>query len=223
MPRKPKLAGKKNLPKGKKKMMNNRRRPARAGQLTTYNNRMTNYIRVSKTNLNVSTYVGTTSGLVVNTILNPLLNNMPDLNYYTPLFAYYKIRSIKYTFKWFDTDSSATSTSTLSNVYQPKLYICQNHDGNLTNANNLVEKKNMVAFTFTPEKTEFSFTIYPVTLSPVYYSSSASGYKKNPQTWIDIDYPSVPHYGALLYIDGIPLGTAIYRTETWNVDFKEAN
>lgn len=224
MPRKPKLAGKKNLPKGKKRMQN-RRKPkvARAGQLTHYNGNMAQQIRASKTSLNVATYVGTAAGGTVNTIINPLLTGMPDLPYYQSLFAYYKIRSVRYTFKWFDTDSSASSTSTLNNVVQPKLYICKNYDGNLTNANNLVEKKGVVAFTFTPEQTEFQFTVYPHTLSPVYYSNTASGYKKNPQCWIDCDYVSVPHYGVLLYIDSIPLGTAISRTENWTVDFKEAD
>lgn len=215
---------KKNLGKKSKRFYRRRRinkRPARSGQLVAYNNQLTNRVRASKTSLNVASYVGTAPGLVVNTVVNSLLSGMPDLAYYQALFAYYKMKSITYTFRWSDIDS--TNTTTLSSVQQPTIYVCSNHDGNLTNANNLVEKKGVKSFTFTPEKTVFKYTIYPVTVSPVYYSNVASGYKKNPQCWIDVDYVSIPHYGMLLYIDNIPGGTQITRTETWNVDFKEGN
>jgi hypothetical protein len=215
---------KKNLGKKSKRFYRRRRglkrKNTKVSQLVSYNNQISNRMRLSRTYINIGSYSGGTSGLTVNAILNPQLVNMPDLASLQALFAYYKIKKITYTFTWKDFDG--TNNITLGSATQPTLYFSSNKDGNLTNANSIFDHKNVKSMTFTPEKNVIKFSIYPTTLSQVYYSSVASGYKSNPQVWIDMDYVSVPHYGALLYIDSVPAGTIVYRTEEWIVDFKES-
>lgn len=205
------------------KRYNRRKRAAKKkvvkarGQMVQYNRVGTNYFRSSKTYLNRVQY---TPG-VVNTIINPQVNAMPDLGNIAAIFSYYRINKITYTFRWQDMDS-ASNTNTLSSVVQPTLYICHNYDGNVTNATGITERKGSRSITFTPERNVFTFTVYPKTISPVYLSSVASGYTINKSRWIDLDYSTVPHYGVLLYIDNVPPGTIVNQTETWDVSFKEA-
>lgn len=214
--------GKKKMPKKGKKSMRQYKRKSRliksqSGQTMKYNNALTQYHRARKTVL-TSTYFSPASA--ISYVYNPTVGAMPDLANYTALFTHFRIESFSVTFRWVDDGTQAGVD--LQTVQQPVLNICFNDDGNLSTVTSTVigEKRNVVQHTFTAEKSVFTYTFYPKTISPIYYSSVASGYKLNKKEWIDCDYSATPHYGIAVYIDQLPVGTRLNVDHHYDVSFK---
>lgn len=221
MPRKP-IAGKKSYQPKKKGQMKRRPRKSKVikgqgGQTMKYNNALTQYHRARKTLLDTAFL---SPGSAVSYIYNPTIGAMPDLASYQALFTHFMLNSMSLTFRWLDDGTQAGVD--LDSIQQPVLNCCFNDDGNVSSVTSasIGEKRNVVQHTFTPEKSVFTYTFYPKTISPVYYSSIASGYKTNKKEWIDLDYTATPHYGFMSFIDQIPVGTKISISLHYDVSFK---
>lgn len=223
MPRKSKLAGKKTYQPKKKGQM--KRRPKKSGQIRgqggqtiKYNNSLVSYHRARKTLLNATFFSAGSPGIAA--AINPTVASMPDFGNYTSLFTHYMINSFSITFKWVDNDLQQGVD--LTSVRQPVLNIGFNDDSNVAAVTQALvgEKRNMVQHTFTPEKSVFTYTFYPKTVSPVFLSNLTSGYKANPKQFIDCDYSAVPHYGVVVWAEQIPVGTQINVDYHYDVTFK---
>jgi len=150
-----------------------------------------------------------------------LANSMPDWSVITSLYNRYRMDAVTYTFQWVDNQS--VPGTDLSTVRAPKMYIRYNYDSNLNIGNvitKLQELDNVQVFTFTPEKTSFSYTYYPRVIEPVYLSSVATGYKVGKKQFIDVQYGGVPHYGLIFDIDYLATGTNMLYDITWKTSFK---
>jgi len=171
-------------------------------------------------NQNTSNVI-TGSGVPTTLIGGALVQSMPDFTSITALYNRYKMKKITYTF-----NLQATGGFSLFALDLPKMLIRYNYDSNLTGAGilaKLQEIDNVVQFQFTPEKTQFSYSYYPKTISQVYLSGIAIGYKLNPQQYIDKFYSDVPHYGIMWYIDNLATGLQITYDIAYEVSFKYQN
>jgi len=198
----------------------NRRRPVRKGrkgkkgpkqvqQALAMNSISSKTFRCVKTQLNAqqSSVVG---GGTVSLVSAFTAVNIPDFLNYAVVFNQYRINKIHLTFRLKD----VSGTASLSNDQMPTIWIRYNYDSvNMTpstpSANvifNLQKLPNVKQVTFTPNKTQFTYTLVPLTSSPVYLSSLATGYKMNRKLFIDVAYNNVPHYGIHYYVDNLPSG-----------------
>lgn len=196
----------KNAKMGKKGMRRKRRNQnvGRLGNLTTMNNIESKQFTVSTTSLGHTTINGSNasaSAYLVNDI-----THLPNYSTYLQLFDRYKIHRIKATFKWVDTDDSVKQ---LADYRTPQIFMRYNYDSNAATGTQAVDLKNSKRVVLTPEKQMVTYTWIPKTVSPVYLSSVATGYKQNPPTWIDGTYTGVDHYGLSYYIDYLPVQTSI--------------
>lgn len=219
MPPKGKKPFYKKAKKGNKKKQLKTVKPVRgyAGTALTYNRVKTQYYNCAKSYLGQVIY---TAGNSYNQAFRFDLLAMPDYAQLAQVFAHYMINSITLTFRFMDITSD--DTFTLDNVPSCHLYIAHNYDSTLNDASHVAEKRNMVSHTFTKEKNLFSYTVYPKTVSPVYLSAVSTGYKVNPKVWVEKSYQSVSHYGALLWIPSIPVGTRVACDYTYNVSWKHS-
>jgi len=160
-------------------------------------------------------YTGTNNA--VSSALSDQIAIFPDISAFTAIFQYYKINSITYHFTWKEGGPTPLDLSTLQ---QPQIYCKDNFDSTATTAGAITQGSNARNTVMTPENPRFSFQHYPVTVSPVYLSAIANGYKVNPKQWIALAYQTVPHYGQLLYIDNIPIGSIVTVDIEMNVSFK---
>lgn len=203
----PKKNFKRKFRKNAKKVM--RRKPrkqnvGRLGNISTMNNIESKSFTVSTTKLGHVTITGangSASAYLVNDI-----TDLPNSSTYLSLFDRYKIRRVKATFKWVDSDDV---NKPLGDYRTPQLFMRYNYDSNAATGTQAVDLKNAKRVVLTPEKQMVTYTWIPKTVSPVYLSSVATGYKQNPSTWIDGTYTGVDHYGLSYYIDYLPTNTQI--------------
>ena len=199
-------------------------RPVVNSQALVYNKMPTKPVRFVKSFFAGATFVGVnTAQSSVNAFL---CQNMPDIGNIQLLYNRYRINKIHLTYRLKDNGNG--DALNFNTVTMPTMWIRYNYDSNdLTSAtptatvkNRLQELNNVKSFTFTPEKTQFVYTINPRTISPVYLSSILTGYKLNPKQYIDIAYTNVPHYGVAWYIDQLPSGLMLEVDTTFDVSFQ---
>ena len=193
------------------------------GQFKTLNyekNPIVSFTKTAKFNVNgVNQLLGTNASQQF--LGGALASTMPDFGVITSLYNRYRMDAVTYTFQWIDFQS--TTGVDLGTVRAPKMYIRYNYDSNLTLStvsSKLQELDNVQVFTFTPEKTSFSYTYYPRCIEPVYLSGISTGYKLGKKQFIDVQYATVPHYGLMFDVDYLALGTGIIYDITWKQSFK---
>ena len=166
------------------------------------------------------TYIGT--GTHLSSIGGITVNAMPDFLNISALYNRYKIMSVTYNF-----NIQPVGTGGLVSFDLPKMTIRYNYNSQLTSStvmpNVFQDLNNVKQFQFTQDKTQFAYTFYPRCNEPVYLSLTATGYKLSKPQYIDVAYPSVPHYGIMWYADSVPVGVKICLDITYKVAFKYAS
>ena len=187
--------------------------------LNTTKQKLMSFEKTSRSVINGTTFITGTNNQ--DTYLGGALpSSMPDWGSITQLFNRYRLDAITYTFTL--TNEYETPVDMFS-TRMPKMYIRYNYDSNLTSGNvgdKLQELPNVKLFSFTPTKTQFSYTYYPRCIEPVYLSSIATGYRLAPKRFIDVAYGDIPHYGLMWNIDFLADGLQIQYDITWRQTFK---
>lgn len=191
-------------------------------QLVLYNEtpKSRNQYQVLKTEFLHTSFTGT--GFLVGAVALQTIASMPDIADFVNVFDEYKINKITWTF----TLKLVTTSTSLEDHTMPKMLVRYNYDSNLTSASAtfpiMQELNDVLGYQFTPQKTQIKYTFSPRTVTPVYLSLVATGYKTNPATWISTQYTGVPHYGIQIAVDYLASGLIIEVDQEWDVSFRDA-
>lgn len=178
-----------------------------------------NQFQVRKTEFLHTSFTG--AGFPTGAVALQSIASMPDISDFVNVFDEYKINKITWTF----TLKLVTTSTTLDDHTMPKLLVRYNYDSNLTSASAtfaaMQELNDVLSYQFTPQKTQIKYEFSPKTVTPVYLSLVATGYKTNPATWISTQYTGVPHYGIQIAIDYLAAGLIVEIDQEWDVSFRD--
>lgn len=121
------------------------------------------------------------------------LNDVPNVSEFVSLFDQYTINWVEY--EWIN-------RSALTGIQAPVIYAAPDYDDD--GAPTLIEmlqKQNVITFTFSADRTQVKMRIRPNALRQVYRSALTTGYERSPVgTWMDCATPDVPFYGLKYFI-----------------------
>lgn len=167
------------------------------------------------------TYSATTGILTVGTNINQpewdlaacfSLNDIPNVAEFTNLFDQYKLNAVMFQIKMTNVPENINAPNGNSVNYgnfYPTLWYAPDHDDNNTRTiAQLKEYDRARHKTLRPNK-EINILLRPSTLQGVYNNSTIFGYACNfKKPWLDMAYPSMPHFGLKFAIDFEGLTTA---------------
>jgi len=190
-----------------RKRKQRRARPIQTQQVVKFNSIPDKPVRFIKTIYAANAVNGADDSPYV--ITGFTIANVPDWTNIKALYNRYKINKIHMTFRL-----KVLDTYDMNKLSMPTLRIRYNYDSNLasdfaTVDAKLQEANNVKQCLFTPNMTEFQYTVIPFTVAPVYLSSVASGYELQKKRYIDALYDGVPHYGIMWTIDYLPEGLVV--------------
>lgn len=186
-------------------------------QLSTLNVMSDKPMRFQKTILNQITLQGASTSITGEGQFT--IDVVPQFPELTALFNRYKLHKVILNIRAIDQQTGVS----FAQSQMPTLYHRYNYDSNIAVVSikdKLSNATNVNTFTFTLDKTKTQYTLVPKTVSPVYYSITSTGYKLNEPEWIDVAYPSVPHYGWMYYIDNLLTGFTIAVDVTYDFSMK---
>jgi len=208
----------------KRKRKTTRPVPRQVNQVVRYNSMSNKPVHFAKTIYKAGTFNGL--GVPTSSVNAFSLQFAPDILSIAALYNRYRINKIHLTFRL--KDNASDSGVNLSTAIMPTMWIRYNYDSyEITSASSsttvfqkLSEVNNVKQITFTPQTTQFVYSITPRTIAPVYLSSIATGYELQPKRFIDIAYNNVPHYGVMWYIDYLAPGLSIEVDFTYDFTVK---
>lgn len=146
------------------------------------------------------------------------LNDLPNVSEFVSLFDQYTINWVEY--EW-------VNRSALTGIQAPIIYAAPDYDDDASpSVSEMLQKQNVVTFTFSADRTQVKMRIRPNTLRQVYRSAVTTGYERSPPgTWVDCATPDVPFYGLKYFISNYNTtntpNTQLGVVVRYSVSFKE--
>lgn len=146
------------------------------------------------------------------------LNDVPNATEFVNLFDQYKLNAVMFQIKMINCPENIQapngSFANFGNFY-PTLWYAPDHDDNNTRTIAQLKEYDRARHKVLRPNKELNILLRPTTLQGVYNNSTIFGYACNfRKGWLDMAYPSMPHFGLKFAIDFEGLTTAAANANT---------